>query len=217
MKISASIFFLLCMAVTSSVLAAQPLTYKTLNKPVPTDQPDKIEVLEFFWYGCPHCYHFEPEVSAWLKTKADDVVFKRVAAPLNPAWGIHSKFFYTAEAMGVVDKVHKPLFDALNSNDKELRAELFSKEGLIKFAADHGVDADKFRTTWDSFFVNLRINQAKKLAALYKVTGVPAVAVNGKYKTGLGLAGSYPNVINTINQLVEKERAAMAEPTASSQ
>ncbi|MCU7960335.1 MAG: thiol:disulfide interchange protein DsbA/DsbL [gamma proteobacterium symbiont of Bathyaustriella thionipta] len=205
------------MAVTSWALAAQPVTYKTLNKPVPVDQPDKIEVLEFFWYGCPHCYHFEPEVSAWLETKADDVVFKRVAAPLNPAWGIHSKFYYTAEAMGVVDKLHKPLFDALNSGSKEQRAELYSKDGLIQFAANHGVDADKFRTTWDSFFVNLRINQAKKLAALYKVTGVPAVAVNGKYKSGLGLAGSYPNVINTINQLIDKERAGKTAITASSE
>jgi len=209
MKKLASIFLLLCLTASSVAFAAQAATYSTLNKPVPTDQADKIEVLEFFWYGCPHCYDFEPEVHAWLESKADDVVFKRVAAPLNPAWGVHSQFFYTAEAMGVLDKVHKPLFDTFHNN-KSLRSRLSSKDGLIQFAAQQGVDAEKFRATWDSFFVNLRVNQAKKLAALYQVRGVPAVAVNGKFVTGLRLAGSYPNIINTINQLVEKERAAMS-------
>lgn len=186
--------------------------YRELPHPVPTADSGKVEVLEFFWYGCPHCHTFEPFIAEWDENKPDNVSFKRVAAPLNPSWSVHSYFYYTAESLGLLEQLHNRLFDALNKEGR--RKELSSKENLIKFAVAHGADEAKFRSTWDSFFVKLRVEQATKLAGKYQLSGVPSVAVNGKYVTSASIAGGYPEIIKTIDQLVqtESENPAVATP-----
>ena len=184
-------------------VTADDQKYRTLGEPAPTTTKDSIEVLEFFWYGCPHCYTFEPFIAEWNENKPDNVTFIRMAPPLNASWSVQSQYFYTAEALGLLEQLHMPLFEALHKEKR--RKELSNKEGLIQFAVKHGADEAKFRSTWDSFFVKLRIQQAKKLAVRYNLTGVPSVAVNGKYVTSASLAGGYPEIIETINALVQKE------------
>ncbi|RMD71961.1 MAG: thiol:disulfide interchange protein DsbA/DsbL, partial [Gammaproteobacteria bacterium] len=112
------------------------IEYELVTPPQPTEDPSKIEVLEFFWYGCPHCYHAEPLVEAWLKRKPEDVVFRRMPAIFtNPLWELHARAYYTAEALGIVDKIHRPLFDAIHKERRPMNTE----KDIEAFFAEHGV------------------------------------------------------------------------------
>ena len=183
------------------LVAAQGQRYEKIDPPVPTESEGKVEVVEFFWYGCPHCYYLEPALKKWLENKPENVAFRRLPAPLNPRWTPHARFFYTAELLGVHEKLHEPLFDAMHRDKKRI----YSKEDLIQFAVQHGVDEKEFRSAWNSFPVELKVQRAKKLAARYKLTGVPALGVNGKYKTGTAMVNSYPEVIQVLDELVARE------------
>jgi thiol:disulfide interchange protein DsbA len=195
-----SLIFLLT-ALAQPVTAAQGQRYEPINPPVSTESEGKVEVVEFFWYGCAHCYHLEPSLDEWLKRKPENVAFRRIPAPINPRWTPHARFFYAAELMGVSEELHKPLFDAIHRYKKRI----YSKEDLIRFAVRHGVDETEFRSAWDSFPVELKVQRARKLAARYRVTGVPALGINGKYKTGTGMVQSYPQVIEVLDELVARE------------
>jgi len=163
----------------------------------------QVEVIEFFWYGCPHCYQLEPSMEAWLAEKPEGVVFKRVAPPLNPSWENHARAFYAAEALGVTETLHEPLFEALHKQRRKLRG----KDELADFAGSLGIDRDKFRKTMDSFAVQGQLKRAMQLARSYQLEGVPAVAINGKYKTSGSLAGSYPRMMGIVDQLAREELA----------
>ncbi|MGD9163716.1 MAG: thiol:disulfide interchange protein DsbA/DsbL, partial [Chromatiales bacterium] len=156
-----------------------------VDPPVATSVPEgKVEVVEFFWYGCGHCYTMEPELEAWLKKKPENVVFNRVPSPLNPRWAVHAQFFYAAEALGVNEQLHKPLFEAIQVK----RRKLFDKQSLIDFAVEQGVDRQKFTDAWDSFGVYVKVQQARKLGQSYGINGVPAIGIHGKYVTSGSLA-----------------------------
>jgi protein dithiol oxidoreductase (disulfide-forming) len=175
--------------------------YEAISPAQPTANPAKIEVIEFFWYGCPHCYTFEPSLTAWLKTKPETVEFFRLPAIFNDQWGKHAKAYFTAEALGVVDKVHADLFDAVQE-----KKEVESEDQLAKFFATHGVKEAEFREAYNSFMVDSKMRQAPALAAKYGITGVPAIVINGKYRTNGTLAGSQEKMIDVINTLIKKER-----------
>ena len=176
--------------------------YEAVSPPQPTADPAKVEVIEFFWYGCPHCYSFEPSLSAWLKTKPANVEFIRIPAIFSEQWGKHAKAYFTAEALGVVDKVHTDLFDAVQA-----KKELETEDQLAEFFVAHGVKEAEFRDAYKSFMVDTKMRQAPELAAKYGITGVPAVIINGKYRTNGTLAGSQEKMIDVMNQLVKKESA----------
>lgn len=180
--------------------------YDPVEPPASTNDAGKVEIVEFFWYGCPHCYTLDPHVEKWLETKPKNVTFQHIPAPLNPRWATHSRFFYAAEVMGVIDKLHKPLFEALHKAKKRIN----DKEALIDFAGDHGVDKDEFRKAWDSFAVAVKVQRAKKLAQQYQIDSVPVIGINGKYKTSAGLAGSNAGMFDIINGLIEQESAPAA-------
>lgn len=189
-------------------LAAISLTnaqqgYENLPNPVRTENPDKIEVLEFFWYGCPHCFQFEPHIKGWLETKPENVEFKSVAAPLNPAWKVHSQAFYAAEILGVLDQFHEPMFNAIHREKKSMR----KPKDIAKLADSLGIDGDKFEKTMKSFAVDAKIRQSLQKAREVGISAVPTVVINGKYKTSGSVAGSYPNLINVLNRLIEQESA----------
>lgn len=202
------------------VAAAEPPTaekpYELVNPPHPTSDPSKVEVIEFFWYGCPHCYHFEPHVKAWLKTKPDNVVFIRQPAIFNAHWAAHAKAFFTAETLGVLDKVHDDFYDSIQNK----RQALESEEDLAKFFAAHGVSEDDFHKAYKSFSVDAKMRQATTLAPSYGVTGTPTLIVNGKYRVSALKAGtveeSHRKMIETTNALIAQESAAIpAEKPAS--
>ena len=178
--------------------------YELISPPQPPLSDDgKIEVLEFFWYGCPHCNQFHPVLEEWRKTLADDVVFRPVAAALNPSWVNHARAFYAAETLGVVDKIHDALFKELHQKKNRV----IKLDDLADFAADQGIDRKQFYDTMRSFAVETKLRRAQQLAQAYRINGVPAIIVAGKYLTSGSLAGSYPNVIKVMNQLIDKERA----------
>lgn len=173
--------------------------FETLSPPQPTGDAAKIEVMEFFWYGCPHCLHFEPYLNDWLKTKPEDVVFIRQPAVFNARWGAHAKAYFTAEALGGVDKVHADFYDAIQNKKEALESE----DDLAKFFAAHGVADEAFRKAYHSFGVDRKMRQAEGMSARYGVTSTPTLIVNGKYR----LKGASAQNIATMNRLIEQERA----------
>jgi protein dithiol oxidoreductase (disulfide-forming) len=185
------------------VIAEDQLGYEAVNPPQPTANPAKIEVIEFFWYGCPHCYSFEPSLAKWLKTKPANVDFIRIPAVFSEQWGKHAKAYFVAEALGVVDKVHDDFFDAIQNKKEELETE----DQLAKFFVAHGVKESDFREAFNSFMIDSKMRQAPALAAKYGLTGVPAIIVNGKYKTNGTLAGTQEKMIDVMNLLIKKESA----------
>jgi len=178
--------------------------YQVIKNAQPTASEDKIEVLELFWYGCPHCYHLESELDTWLKNKPDDVVFVRVPAILGPSWELYARAFYTAELLGVVDKIHKPLFDRIHKEKKPIR----KLQQLKEFFIAQGVSAQDFDDTYKSFAVITKTNRAKQASGLYGISGVPALVVNGKYRTSAREAGGNREILEVVDFLVEQERAA---------
>ena len=189
---------------SSFLLRAEPVGYEILSPAQPTQNPDKIEVIEFFWYGCPHCYAFEPLLEKWSKTLPKNVEFIRQPAAFNELWSKHAKAYYTAEALGIVDKVNSDLFDAIQNKKESLDTE----ESLAKFFAAHGVNEAQFKEAYNSFGVDSQMREAPLLAAKYGITGVPAIIINGKYKTNGTLAGSHEKMIEVMNMLIKQESAA---------
>ena len=188
----------------ASLSLAEPLGYETLSPAQPTQNQDKVEVIEFFWYGCPHCYSLEPAMEKWLKTKPDNVEFIRQPAVFSELWGKHAKAYFVAEALGVVDKVHTDLFDAIQNKKQKLTSE----DQLAKFFVAHGVDETEFRNTYNSFLIDAKLRQAKAMSPRYGITGVPAIIINGKYKTNGPLAKSQDNMIEIMNRLIQQESQA---------
>lgn len=199
-KITYSGLFILLISCASLVKASES-GYETLSPAQPTHNPEKIEVIEFFWYGCPHCYSFEPILDAWAKKKPDNVEFIRQPVVFSELWGKHAKAYFVAEALGVVDKVHDDFFDAIQNKKQKLETE----EQLAKFFADHGVKEADFHDAFNSFLVDAKMRQAATMPARYGVTGVPALVINGKYKTNATLAGSHEGMIEVVNRLIKQE------------
>jgi thiol:disulfide interchange protein DsbA len=180
--------------------------YQLLATPQPTASDDKIEVLELFWYGCPHCYQLEPELKDWLKQKPDDVAFVRIPAVLGPTWELHARAYYTAELLGVEDKIHTPLFERLHKQRKPVR----NAAELREFFKAQGVSEADFDKTFKSFAVITKTNRAKQAREMYGLTGVPTLVINGKYRTTAKLAGGNKQMLQVTDFLVTKEREASA-------
>ena len=176
--------------------------YRTLPVAQPTSAPpDKVEVVEVFWYGCPHCYTLEPHIQAWKADMPADAQFVRMPATLNRGWQLHARVFYTAEALGVLEEVHEELFREIHGNGNQLNTE----ESLVEFFGRYGVSEEQFMETFNSFAVQTRLRQSDNLVRRYRITGVPAVVVNGKYVTGADMAGGATQLFEVVNFLVEKE------------
>ena len=180
--------------------------YNIISPPQPTQTGDKIEVLEVFWYACPHCYDFEPHVKEWLQKKSDDVVFRRMPGIFRKNWIPHAKAYFTAEKLGVLDKIHSPLFDAIHKERKKIHDD----KAIKKFFVKHGVDKAEFTKVYESDEIDTKVKQAFVMGQRYKITGVPAIIVNGKYMISGTTAGSFENVLKITNSLVDKEKASTA-------
>lgn len=174
--------------------------YKVLLSPTINPAGQQIEVREFFWYGCPHCYRLDSHVEMWKKTKAADVLFVRTPAALNPVWEGNARGYYAVEMMGMAEKVHVPLFNTIH----EKQTRIFDEASLTAFYKNYGVDSEKFKGLYNSFAVSGKVSQAKALAQKYQIEGVPAVVVNGKYL----ISGNTEKVMQVADFLIAKERAA---------
>ncbi len=172
---------------------------------VPQDIPQgKVEVTEFFWYGCPHCYDFEPHVEKWLQSKPDNIVFKRVPAIFNKGWVIHAKAYYAAEMLDITDKVHSVIFEKIHKGKQGLGK---AEEVAALMAEASGLGQQVILDTINSFAIESKSRQAIQEARLHRLRGVPAMAVNGKYLTSARQAGGYPEMLKVVDALVKQELA----------
>jgi len=189
--------------VTSEAWAAGG--YQPINPPLNTASAESVEVLEFFWLGCPHCYAFEPTIEAWEKDMPENVSFVREAPPLNASWEQHSRGFYAAQLMGKEQDFVHAMFTAIHENKQRMRR----PEAIAELASGLGLDKEKFLKTMKSFAVQAKMNRASQLARGAGITGVPSIAINGKYLTSASLAGGNAGIINVINETVAIEKAEM--------
>lgn len=171
---------------------------------------DKIEVTEFFWYGCTHCYSFEPQIAQWKKSLDDDVVVVGSPAMWNALMEVHAKAFYAAQVLGVLDKVHMPLFQAINVDRKRLDSE----DELAALFVANGVAREDFQRAFNSFGVGSQVRQANSRARAARIAGTPEMMVAGKYRISTRKAGSQANMLKLATFLIEKERAARALATS---
>ncbi|MGE5624456.1 MAG: thiol:disulfide interchange protein DsbA/DsbL [Bacillota bacterium] len=180
------------------VLPAQPVSVN----------PGQIEVLDFFWYGCPHCNAFEPYLESWERSKPANVVLVRVPALLQPEWEPAARAYYTAQILGILDKSHAATFKEIHGQADNLQSEADFERFYVKA---FGVDPKKFESAWGSPAVDAKIAQARVLAERYNlpVYGVPAVAVNGRWITGGDFNVPYAQIMLVVNQLLTQEEAAL--------
>ena len=178
--------------------------YEVLQPPQLTETGDRIEVVDVFWYGCPHCYTFLPSLEAYDKIKPDYVEIRRLPAVFRESWAAHARAYYTAMLLGVTHRTHRALYEEIH----EHRNPTDHKETLAAFFERHDVDRAKFEETYDSFAVESLLRKSILMQQRYGVTGTPSVIVNGKYRVTGRLAGSYNNVIAVVAELVDREHQA---------
>jgi protein dithiol oxidoreductase (disulfide-forming) len=178
--------------------------YQKLAQAVPLTSTGKIEVVEFFWYGCPHCYALEPFVEQWAAKLPADVSFRRVPVGFAPQHEFHQKVFYALEAMGQLGNLHRKFFDAIHKDHKRMATE----PELVAFANANGLDSAKFTETMKSFTVIGKVRQAKQLSDAYRVDGVPMVGVQGRFTTSSTMAGSAERTFVVVDFLIGKVRQA---------
>jgi thiol:disulfide interchange protein DsbA len=176
--------------------------YARVKNSQPVSTGKKVEVLEFFWYRCPHCSQLEPALSTWLKALPKDAQVRRVPAVFRDDWAPGAKTYYTLEQMGLLDRLHKKVFDAyhvenLNLNDPALLGGWIEKQG---------VDRKKFEAIYNSFSTQSKVMNGSRLATAYAISGVPAFIIDGKYATSMSMAQTEPRLFEILNQLIVKAR-----------
>lgn len=176
--------------------------------PQPTAAADKIEVIDFFWYGCPYCYQLLPLFEAWEKSKPADVVVRRIPAILRQEWVPDAHLYYTLEVLGEADRLHTKVFDAIHRD----RMQVTDIEGWSKWAAANGIDRSKWEAAYNAKEVRDRVVRAVDLGRDYDVRGTPVVIVDGRYQTGSGQSGSVKNVMPTVDGLIKLARETRKKP-----
>ena len=180
-------FSLLALSAAASPASPQSgLDYRTLDQPQQTVAGNKVEVTEFFWYSCPHCNALEPTLEDWVKKQGDKIVFKRVPIAFRDSFIPQQKLYYTLEALGQVDELHKKVFHAIHVE----RQRLDTDNEIADFIGKQGVDKKKFLDMYNSFAVQTKVRQATQLQAAYQVDGVPLLAVDGRYLTSPSIVGA---------------------------
>lgn len=179
--------------------------YQELPAPVRTNDADKIEVLEVFWYGCGHCFRFQPLVDDWAHNAPDDVDYVRYPAIWNELMKVHAQAYYTAESLDVVGAVHDPIFEAINLQGNRLQNE----RQLAALFTEHGVDEEAFSRAFNSFPVRTKVNQAESRMQDYQIRSTPNVIVNGKFLVTTNEAvRTQQDMLAIVDFLVAQERAA---------
>jgi len=205
---SKRVFTLFAFTVLCGIASAQAqkieegFDYRILPIPQPVETKGKVEVIEFFWYGCPHCYDFEPELSSWVKRQPKDVAFRRVPVAFRDDFLPHSQLFYTLEAMGKGDALNEKVMYAIHKENKHLLTE----SEIADWAVSQGIDRNTFLATYRSFAVVSKARNARQLAEAYRIDGVPTIVMQGKYVTSPSIAGNKAKAIAVMDYLEEKIR-----------
>jgi thiol:disulfide interchange protein DsbA len=176
------------------------------------DTPNKIEVIELFWYGCSHCYQMEQPINAWVKKLPSDVVFKRIPGLPNPSWAPMAKAYYAMETLGILEKLHTPLFEAihkqktLNPTDEKAAIDWVTKQA--------GLDRKKVEEAFGSFSANTSLNRAANIFRASGATGVPSLIINGQFITSSTMAGNNYAALSTADYIIANIRADKAKAAA---
>ena len=179
--------------------------------PLLVEQPvrtgDQIEVLEIFWYGCPHCYALEPYLKKWLKNKPEFVEFVQLPAVLNRYWAFDARVFYTFVALGLMDELHEAYFDAIHQDRRRMK----NVEQVASWAQEQGIDPKLILDTFNSFGVDSMLANATQMSGRYEADGVPTIIIDGKYRTTVSLAGGHNEIIDLINYLAQRAKSERAD------
>jgi len=181
------------------------VNYTVLKPEQPVNAPGKIEVLEFFWYGCIHCYNLEAVLEPWIKGLAPDVRFRRVPAIFNARWGHDAAIYFSLESMGVLEQLHRPLFDAIHRD--RLRTD--DAKALNAWLQKQGVDTKRFEEVFKSFGVQSKVRQVQQLTVAYRIDGTPAMAVHGRYTVSPEQGGSQRGILSVVDHLVALTRKSL--------
>jgi thiol:disulfide interchange protein DsbA len=201
-------FTLLTLLCLSGLVGAQSqkieegFDYRILPIAQPVETKGKVEVIEFFWYGCPHCYDFEPELTSWMKRQPKDVTFRRVPVAFRDDFMPHSQLFYALEALGKGDALNEKVMYAMHKENKRLLTE----SEIADWVTSQGIDRNTFLATYRSFAVASKARAAKQLAEAYRIDGVPTIVMQGKYVTSPSIAGTKAKAIAVMDYLEEKIR-----------
>lgn len=177
--------------------------YELVTPAQPTTTGNKVEVVELFWYGCPHCYDFEPYIQRWKKNKPANAEFIAMPAIFRPEWALHARAYYTAAVLGVLDKMHDVIFETTH----ELKKHLHKEQDVAELFVKNGIKQEDFNKVFRSFAVETKVRRAMDMTRRYGAKGVPTMIVNGKYRTSASLSGSHANTIKVIDFLIKKESA----------
>ena len=189
------------MALATPSAPVEGTDYDRLKTPINVPRTGKVEVVEFFWYGCPHCFAFEPTIEPWISKLPADVHFRRVPPAFNALWEIHQQIYFTWEVLGLVDVMHKKTFDRFHVERKPIDSEA----DMMAFAQQSGLDVAKVKQAWSSFDVHTRMGQAKALVEAYDIDGVPTIGIHGRYTTGPA-KGGFAECLTTTDHLIAQLR-----------
>jgi len=181
--------------------------YYVLPEPVEVADPEKIEVTEVFWYGCSHCFHFEPKVLKWSETIPEDINFVHLPAMWSRPMEAHARAFYTAEALGIRDKVHQAMYDAINIDRKRMD----KPEEVAALFAEHGADPDEVIKIFNSVDITRALKEADRKARAYQISGTPQIIVHGRYRIEANQRVSHDEMFKVTEFLADKIRAERAE------
>jgi thiol:disulfide interchange protein DsbA len=216
MKFLAIVFAFAAMSLSPAVLAEgyafeEGTHYVELEIPIKLRNPGKIEVAEYFSYGCPHCYQFEPLIGPWHDALPGDVEFSRTPAVWNRDYQVYAQSYLTLDSLGVLEQVHVPIFNAIHND----RQRLNTPASMAEFLTGYGVDPEDFAKTYNSFGIRAAVQQADSKGRAYRSTGVPALVINGRYRIEGSMAGSNANMLRVADYLIQKERKRLADLAGS--
>jgi thiol:disulfide interchange protein DsbA len=194
---------LLALPPVASAQLVEGRNYERLKNPQPPETGNKIEVIEFFSYGCPHCAEFEPYLEAWLAKLPSDVAFRRVPVMFQERWVALAKVYYTLDALDDARKLSPDVFKAIHGQGLAL----WNEKSFLDWAASKGLDRNKVQEVYGSFAVNSKVNRARQQAQQYNIQSVPTMVVDGKFVTGPERVGTHANVPAAVDELIAKARA----------
>ena len=211
LKTATTVLACLLFAVTGVAQAQPPALRVNLDYLVIAEQPaesaGKIEVIDFFWYGCPGCNAVQPALEAWIKRKPSDVVLRRIPAIRHDAWVPHARIYYTLEALGEIERLHQDVYRGYHVEQLHM-----SKPDVMEqWAARHGIPRDRWAAAYGSAETDGKLEQAKEATRRYKVPATPSLVVDGRYLTSGGMAQSAEEMISILERLIVKARAERAE------
>ena len=179
--------------------------YTALQNALPVENPGKVEIAEFFWYGCIHCYNLEPALEAWLPKLPADAYFRRVPAVFNERWAHDAAIFYSFEALGVLEKLHRPFFDAIHKD----RLKTDNPAALGEWLTKNGLDPRKFEATMKSFGVQSKMKRAAQLTSASRIDGTPALMVQGRYTISADQGRSPEGMLASAGRLIPVARKTL--------